>query len=344
MTDEGRALFTVIICTRNEEGFIGRCLDSVLANTYPHDRMDVIVCDGRSTDGTRAVVERLAAEHECVRLLDNPNRTAPYGFNLGIAEAKGEIVAILGAHAEVAPDWIERNVRALAEHPEADAVGGRMTTVGKGTVGTAIALALSSPFGVGNNSFRVGGKARAVDTVVFGAYRRETFEKFGGFDEELARNQDDEINYRINAGRGRLWFDPEIRTTYYARPSLGGLYRQYAQYGFWKPLVYRKCPGIFGWRQLVPPAFVLTLLGLFVAGWPWPLAWAGLGGVVGLYLIGGTAFAFRACARPGLRYVPVLLLVFLLIHVAYGLHFLLGAVRFLVLRRGAAGRHAALTR
>jgi len=344
MTDQPPPLFSVIICTRNEEGYIARCLDSLLAGTYPFDRLEVLVCDGRSTDATRSVVQQVAEERECVRLLDNPRRTAPFGFNLGIAEAKGDIVAILGAHAAVAPDWIEKNVAALEAHPEADGVGGRMTTVGQGIVGTAISLAVSSPFGVGNSSFRVGGRPGIVDTVVFGAYRRETFEKVGTFDEELARNQDDELNYRINLRGGKLWFDPEIRSTYYARTSLAKVYRQYAQYGFWKPLVYRKCPGVFGVRQLIPPAFVLSLVACSAAGFAWRPAWAAVAVMGALYVAGAVFFALRACVGHGLRHVFVVPVVYLLLHVGYGLHFLLGLVRLAARRRPPAGRHTSLTR
>lgn len=344
MTDRSPPLFSVVICTRNEADHIARCLDSLLNGTYPLDRLDILVCDGRSTDATRSIVQRIADESACVRLLDNPRRTAPFGFNLGIAAAKGDVVAILGAHAEVAPDWAAANVAALEAHPEADGVGGRMTTVAEGYVGRAIAAATASPFGVGNSSFRVGGRPGWADTVVFGAYRRETFEKVGTFDEELARNQDDEFNYRINSRGGKLWFDPAIRTTYYARTSLTNVYRQYAQYGLWKPLVYRKCPGVFGVRQLVPPLFVLSLVACSVAGLAWRPAWAVLGVIGALYGAGAVLFAVRACVGCGLRHVFLVPVVYVLVHVAYGLHFLLGLVRLAVCRRPPAGRHTSLTR
>ena len=344
MANDDRPRVSVIICTRNEEAHIGRCLDSLLANTYPPGRVEIVVCDGRSTDATRDVVAEYANRHTSVKLIDNPGRTAPKGFNLGIARARGEIIAILGAHSEVAPDWIERNVDALEEHPDAAGVGGRMTTVGQGYAAGAIARALSSPFGVGNSSFRVGTQARYTDTVVFGAYRRETFERYGTFDEELARNQDDELNYRIRSQGGRLWFDPAIRSTYCARQSFRHLHRQFAQYGFWKPLVYRKCPGVFAWRQLAPPAFVASLACGVILGLLWSPGWLVLGGILCAYMIATGASAIWLAARSGLRYLPALPPVFAIVHVAYGLHFLHGVAYFLVLRRSPGSRHARLTR
>jgi len=336
--------FTVIICTRNEERHISACLESLLANTYPIDRVQILVCDGRSTDATRDLVQQIADEHPCVGLVDNPGHTAPRGFNLGIDSATGDVVAILSAHATVAPDWIERCVLALQDHPEVAGVGGRMTTVAKGTWGPIIADALSCPFGVGYNRFRIGGSPGYADTIVFGAYRRETFKTYGVFDEELARNQDDEFNYRVRSRGGKLWFDPSIQSTYYARSSPAHLYRQYAQYGFWKPLVYRKCPGTFAWRQLAPPAFVASVAASIVLGVVWPPAWWALAVIGGLYVSAAALFSARIAARLRSSRALALPLAFLTIHLAYGAHFLSGFLYFCVLGQAPRARHAKLTR
>jgi len=336
--------FTVIVCTRNEEDRISACLDSLLASTYPLDRVQILVCDGRSTDATRSIVQRIADEYDCVRLLDNPGLTAPRGFNLGVESATGDVIAILSAHAEAAPDWIEQCIKALQEHPEVAGVGGEMATVGEGRGGAVIADALSCPFGVGYNRFRVGGKPGYADTVVFGAYRRDTFKTYGGFDEELARNQDDEFNYRLRSRGAKLWFDPRIRSTYCARSSLRLLYRQYAQYGFWKPLVYRKCPGTFAWRQLMPPAFVVSLAVASVLGFFWAPAWWALAAIGGLYVSAAAALSARIAMRLRSCSAVALPLAFLTIHLAYGAHFLSGFLYFRVLGLAPRARHAKLTR
>jgi len=343
-TESGRCLrvFSVVICTRNEEQHIGRCLDSLLDGTYPSELIQVIVCDGRSTDRTRAIVDQYAQAHCCIELLDNPGLTAPVGFNLGINASRGDYIAILGAHATVAPNWVERSVQALQSHPDASGVGGHMSTRGKGRWGNAIAQALSSRFGVGNCSFRVGTGAGWVDTIVFGAYRRETFRRFGVFDEELPRNQDDEFNYRINAKGGRLWFDPGIQTVYFSRSSPARLYLQYAQYGFWKPMVLRKCPGVFSWRQLAPPLLVLAVVISVLMGFIWPAAWL-ITALIALSYCAMSLAASVIVAGKRLSLVPLLLLLFPMIHVSYGLHFVLG-MSCLALHRKPSPRHSRLTR
>ncbi len=335
-------LFTVVICTRNEEQYIAQCLDSLLGGTYPLDCVQIIVCDGHSTDNTRVILEEYVRQNDCIEVMDNPGLSAPIGFNVGINAAQGDYVSILSAHSTVAVDWIERNVEVIAEHPMAVGVGGHMITEGEGCWGRAIAAAVSSRFGVGNSSFRVGASSGWVDTVVFGAYRRDAFERFGLFDEELTRNQDDEFNYRINAMGGKLWFDSSILTTYYSRSSPRQLYRQYAQYGYWKPLVLKKCPGVFGWRQLVPPCFVLTLASSLLLGLLWWPAFIIMALVLACYGLMAIAASILAAKR---RFHLALLLpiIFVIVHFAYGMHFLWGTA-CLILGQKPKARHSVLTR
>ena len=190
---------SVIVPCRNEVKYIAACLDSVLANDYPKERLEVLVVDGMSEDGTRAVVERYARTCPFIRLVDNPRRVTPAALNLGIASARGSAIMIMGAHAAYPSGYISELVTWL-RHSGADAVGGRcVTRPGRESVtGRAIAAAVSHPFGIGNSHFRTGAaEPRWVDTVPFGCYRRDVFERVGVFDEELVRNQDDEFNHRI---------------------------------------------------------------------------------------------------------------------------------------------------
>jgi len=218
---------SVIIPCREEQAHIGACLRSVLANDYPQDRIEILVVDGMSRDGTPAIVAEVAQEHATVKLLENPQRTVPAALNRGLREARGEIIMRMDAHALYPRDYISGLVAWLLSSG-ADNVGGVCVTVPANRTATAraIALALSHPFGVGDAQHRVGvQEARWVDTVPFGCYRRSSFDRVGGFDEELVRNQDVEFNHRLIRRGGRVLLVPGIKSYYYARGSLRQLAR-----------------------------------------------------------------------------------------------------------------------
>jgi GT2 family glycosyltransferase len=195
-----------------------------------------------------------------------------------------------------------------------------------GYFGEAVALATSSPFGVGGARFHYSQKEEWVDTVYLGAYPRRVFEQIGLFDEEMVRNQDDEFNYRLRARGGRILFSPHIRSHYTCRDKPRKLWLQYFQYGYWKVRVLQKHPRQMRWRQFVPPVFLVALLGavgLVVAGMLWPLML-----VAGSYLLANLAASLWTASRAGLRYLPVLPLTYAILHFAYGAGFLSGLVRF----------------
>lgn len=250
---------TVIMPVRDEGANISAALTSVLDQDYPGDRLQVLVVDGRSTDGTRDRVAAVAGSDPRVRLLDNPAGIVPAALNIGLAEATGEIIVRVDGHCALPADYLRACVGLLAA-TGADCVGGIIVTEGRTTVARAIAAAQSSPFGVGNAAFRTGrGGPGPVDTLAFGAYRREVFDRIGGFDEELVRNQDDEFNLRLTQSGGTIWLDPSLRSTYASRATLGGLWRQYFGYGLYKVRVaqiHRRLPT---WRSAIPGVFVLTL-------------------------------------------------------------------------------------
>ncbi|HLB82824.1 MAG TPA: glycosyltransferase family 2 protein [Gemmatimonadales bacterium] len=317
---------SVIVPCRNEEQHIGRCLESILASDYPHDRMELLVVDGMSTDRTRELVAWYAARHPVIRLLDNPRRIAPSGLNLGIQAARGEVILRMDAHVIYLPSYLPILVRALLERG-ADNVGGVLETLpGADTpVARAIALGLAHPLGVGNSYFRVGApEPRWVDTVAFGCFRREAFERAGLFDEELVRNQDDEFNFRLIRRGGRVLLMPTARAYYVARRSLRQLWRMYFQYGYFKPLVARKVGKVMTLRQLVPALFVTTLaMSGLAAVWWRPAALAGAA-VAAAYAAAVLVASARAAPRHGLRVAAALALVFPVLHVGYGVGFLLG--------------------
>ncbi len=300
---------SIVIACRNESGYIERTLRALLGGTTAD--IEVIVVDGASTDGSREIVRSFAETDARVVLLDNPARVTPVAFNIGVGAAHGEYISILGAHSIPAPDWIERSLSALAEQPEAVAVGGVLETVSDTAIGAVIAAVMSSRFGVGNARFRTGGRAGYVDTVVFGCYRRAAF-SHGLFDEELATNQDDEFNTRLLARGMRLYFDPSIRCRYYSRPTWRGMLRQYWRYGRYKMRVFRKAGRIGSLRQLAPALWVA-----FLAAAPW-LGRFGLA-VVAAYC--ATGLIASAVSRK-LLFLPVAAS----LHVAYGAGFWWGLV------------------
>lgn len=329
---------TVIMPIRNEAAYIARSLGAVLAQDYPPERMEVLVVDGMSDDGTREVISSLQVRHPrfAIRILDNPARIVPTALNLGLRHARGEIIIRVDGHCEIAPDYVRRCVEVLQE-TGADNVGGLQRSIGKTVIGRAIALATSFPFGVGNARFRYSSEPGWVDTVCLGAYRREVFARIGGFDEELVRNQDDEFNFRLTQAGGKIWLDPSIRSIYYSRASLRGLWRQYFQYGLYKVRVIQKRRGIPSWRHLVPAVFVLGLVGsLFLALVTRQPLWAL--GVAGPYA-GANAAASLWTARHDPRALPFLPLAFATLHLAYGLGFLWGLWRWRAYHKELMVRH-----
>lgn len=333
---------SVIIPCRNEKRHIREFLDSVLAQELdPGWEMEVLVADGMSDDGTRDELARCPG----VRVIDNPRRIVSTGLNAAIHVSTGEVVVRLDVHTTYAPDYIRRCIQALAE-TGSDNVGGPWVAEGRGPLGKAIAAAFQSPFCSG------GGKAHdpryegAVDTVYLGCWRRSAFERFGLFDPGLVRNQDDEFNFRLRRMGGRIWQSPRIRSCYVPRASLGALFRQYLQYGFWRVAVIRKHRALASWRHAGPAIFVVSML-LCVAAAALALAArrpamfsaavAALGAGLSTYFLACVAAAIP-CSRS-LDLSSALMLPFVMgtYHVAYGLGFLLGIFK----PRAARSRTAA---
>jgi glycosyltransferase involved in cell wall biosynthesis len=326
-------LVSVILPIRNEAHYIARSLGAVLAQDYPADRMEVLVADGMSTDGTREVVELMRSGSPRVQIIDNPRRIAPTALNAAIARARGEIIVRVDGHCEIERDYVRRCVEHL-RIDEVDGVGGPLQTIGESFVARGIAVAMSSTFGVGDSAFRtVSNKTMLADTVAFPAYTRNIVELVGLFDEELVRNQDDDYNYRLRKIGARVLLAADVRARYYSRSSIRSLWRQYFQYGYWKVRVMQKHPRQMRPRQFVPPLFVAALL-LSLAAAPFSfihgawLAWP-LGLAAGSYALANlTASASITARRRDWPLFWLLPIAFAILHVSYGLGFLLGLVKF----------------
>jgi succinoglycan biosynthesis protein ExoA len=315
-------LVSVIIPCYNEQATIRLLLDAIYQQTVSSADIEVVIADGRSTDQTRAEVARFQNERKdmVVKVIDNPRRNIPAALNSALDAACGTYVVRLDAHSVPAPDYIERCVEALTAG-QGENVGGvwEVRPLGSGLVQRAIAVAASHPFGVGDALYRYTTQAGYVDTVPFGSFRRDVFTRYGKFDESLLTNEDYEFNARLRQQGGRVWLDPRIRSTYFARGSFKTLAQQYWRYGFWKWRMLRRYPQTLRWRQALPPVFVLglvfgTLLGLF-----WQPAFALLAVALVMYGLVLAAGAWRAARQQGdLRLVVVVPLAIACMHLSWG--------------------------
>jgi len=316
---------SVILPARNEAGHIEATLAAILAGDYPADRFEVLVVDGASRDATRALALAVAARDTRVRVLDNPAGRTPVGLNIGLAEARGEVIVRIDGHALPATDYLRASVRALGRSG-AWAVGGRLVGRGDTAFGRAVAAATASPFGAGDARFRLGGEG-PVDTVYLGAWPRAVFARVGGFDEALARNQDYELCLRIRAAGGTVWLDPAIRSTTLVRGAPGALARQYFGYGRGRAATVKRHPGSLRWRQAVPALFV-GALGLGSVAAAWSRAARGFVALLGgCYAVASLIAAARVGRGMAARDAAWLPCVFWIVHVAWGLGFWAGAAQ-----------------
>jgi glycosyltransferase involved in cell wall biosynthesis len=338
---------SVIVPCRNERRYIEAFCAGVLRQSLPPGwSLQLVVADGDSDDGTRELLERAAAADARLRVIANPRRNVSTGLNAALAKADGEIIVRMDVHTEYAPDYVAQCIAALAE-TGADNVGGPWRAepdAGGGAMQQAVAAAFQSRSVAGGAMSRKLDHDGWVDTVYLGAWPRLTFERFGDFDEDLVRNQDDEHNLRIVKGGGRVWQSSCIRSVYRPRAALRQVFRQYLQYGYWKPFVMRKHGQAAAARHLVPAVFVggwvATALVALLGGPAWPLL-----GLVALYAAAVVALTVgvaseRRPAISALLRVPAVIAAY---HVSYGIGSLLGWWDALRHGRGRA-RFASLTR
>ena len=319
-------LVSVVIPMRNEEAWIERCLGTVQAQDYPWERVEILVADGMSTDGSRRMLAEMAESDPRIHVIDNPGLIVPTGLNLAIAAARGEIIARIDAHTVLESDYLRVGVELLLRSGAAN-VGGPMVCRGGGPVGDAIARAMHSRFGIGA-VFHFATSETECDTVYMGMWPRQVLERVGLFDPELVRNQDDELNYRIRKSGGRILVTPAMRSTYQNRESWKALIRQFFQYGEWKVRVLQKHPRQMSVRHFVPPAFQLGVLGAAALAPVWTGAgWIAAAAVASYAAVMAAVVAGSREAAGGSERAR-LWLALVLIHQCWAAGFLAGLVRF----------------
>jgi cellulose synthase/poly-beta-1,6-N-acetylglucosamine synthase-like glycosyltransferase len=334
---------SIIIPCLNEARHIEDCIESVLRQQAPEGGFEVIVADGLSDDGTRETLAELAHQDSRLRVVDNPGRIASTGLNAAIREARGSIIVRMDAHTEYSQDYVRNCVSAL-QSTGADNVGGAARTKAATYLQSAVSAAYHCPLVVGGARFHNVDYEGYVDTVAYGCWQRSAFERFGYFDEELIRNQDDELNLRIIRNGGKIWQSAKIKSWYRPRTSLRALFKQYAQYGYWKVRVIQKHHLPASWRHLVPGAFVLVLgvLGMLALFSPLAL-WAWLA-VFALYIMLSLAASLSSASRSAWKLLPVLPAVVGCYHFGYGYGFLRGILDFVFRSRGNNSSFGTLSR
>ena len=308
---------SVICPCFNEEAYIRGLLEFFIS-AKPVEK-ELILVDGGSRDKTKSIIREYQQNHRNIYLLDNPEKIVPYALNKAIPLCKADKIVRLDAHTKYAPDYFEKIIETF-EHVEADIVGGPTRTACKAPFQCAVAYAICTPFGVGNSQVHNVTYEGYSDSVTFGSWKKEIFTEVGMFDERLVRNQDDEFHYRAKSKGKKIYQNPAIKLWYYPRSNLKGLFKQYYQYGLFKPMVLKKVNSEIKLRHLIPSCFLLYFMSLPLAVisplWLIPLA---------LYLLLDVFFSLRA--KGGLKVKLAALLVYPALHVSYGAGFLRGFFR-----------------
>lgn len=329
---ENKPFISVIVPCRNEEKFIGRFLESLIHGDYPKEKMEILVVDGKSEDKTKEVVAEFNKKYAFIKILDNPKKITPTAMNIGIKNAKGDLITKTDAHSIYPKDYLSKCVRYIDEY-SADAVGGlaKASLSAATLTAKAITLTLSSIFGAGGG-FRIGADKPIWTDTAFGiCYRREVFKKIGFFNENLAGSQDFELNLRLKKAGGKILLAPDIEITYFPKTTLKEFFLHNIKDGVWAilPMKYGTPP--FKLRHFIPLFFVLGIFGpLFLSVWYRPFIYLTIG-VIGLYLLASLFFSVQiALKEKNHSLIPFLIAAFAVRHFGYGLGSLIGLIRLII--------------
>jgi succinoglycan biosynthesis protein ExoA len=315
------ASVAVVIPARDAGATVAIALRTALDQEPPVDEV-VVACEPGDTSTRDAVAPFVAADRR-VRLVDAPGGTTPVALNAGIAATTADVVVRLDAHAELPPGYVARAVETLRS-TGAGNVGGRQAPVADRGFARAVAAAMASPVGAGGAAYRTGSVGGPADTVYLGVFRRDALEAVGGYHAEMVRNQDAELNLRLNAAGYPVWFEPALSVAYHPRASVGALARQYHQYGRWRRVTASLHPGSLQPRQLAAPLLVTGLVVVVIlavaTGW-WVLPVVAVGSYLALLVVAGVR------AAPEARLALPTAVALGTMHLAWGLGFLSGPPR-----------------
>lgn len=329
---------SIIVPCYNEEKTIQHLLRAILSQTYPLDKMEVVISDGLSTDNTIEEIESFQKQHATLKITvtNNQLKTIPSGLNQAIRESRGDLIIRLDAHSMPIHEYVERCVSAH-QNKMGDNVGGvwEIRPSENTWVADSISYAAAHPLGVGDAMYRLNAKAGAVDTVPFGSFYKSLIDKIGAFDETLLANEDYEFNTRVRESGGIVYLDPSIRSVYLSRSTLKKLFIQYWRYGFWKLKMLLRYPKTLRWRQALPPVFVLSLIGLSVLSLWVQVAFNVLILQLFLYffILGVAGLRLAIGKKKGYLFFGIPLAIFTM-HFAWGAGFLFSGVSSLLYTNG----------
>jgi len=332
-TIDPKPFVSVIMPIRNEAAYIEKTVGDLFKQDYPPDHLEILLVDGMSTDGTRETLARMLQDHQevPVSVLDNPGQIVPIGLNIAIRHAQGEIIVRMDAHCEYPQDYVKRIVR-LREETGADNAGGVLVPIGSSYTQRAICRAFHVPFSAGGalKGYHAQDKILEVDAVHGGCWRRQRLLEAGLFDEDMVRNQDDELSFRLRKMGGRVVQSQSILVRFHVRDSFCKLFLQFAQYGYWKVQVVRRHPRQASIRHVAPPLLLLILAGLGVLA---PLGSMFLAGFVlfaGGYFSAATLGGLLEARRSQISLWLGIALATMLMHFGFGIGFLLGVLRLVL--------------
>jgi succinoglycan biosynthesis protein ExoA len=315
---------TIAMPAYNEEKYIEACIASVQAQDYPKDKIEILVADGRSTDKTREILERMTAADPRIKMIDNPLRLQAAGLGEMVKQASGDVIVRMDVHCEYAPDYVRKCVETL-ERTGADNVGGAQRAKSKTFFQRALCAALESPLGVGGAKYRTADAEGFVDTVFLGAFRRKVFETIGLWDPAAITNEDSELNQRILESGGQIYLSRDIVVHYFPRDSFKTLAKQYYKYGRGRARTLLKLGTFPTLRPALP--FLMVCGGAAMLSFPplWPLVPAAFA----TYALATGAEAVRVGRKLGPGAIPTVWAIFPTLHISHGLGFAAGLVQYL---------------
>ncbi len=320
-----KPLISVVIPCRNEVAYIEKTIESLLQQKNIPGEIEIIVVDGNSTDGTKEILEKILEVDHRLKIISNPNKITPAAMNLGIKEAKGNFIAIMGAHSEYDQNYLSECLNLFKKDPLIACTGGPIFSEGTTNFGKAAAIAMSHPIGVGNAKHRFPNYEGYAEGAGFPVFKKEVFEKIGMYDENLIRNQDDEFNLRLTKSGYKVYLSPKVKCKYYVRENPAKLFNQYFNYGYWRIATLKKHKMTVSFRQIVPALFFLVIVFLIVLSPFLPLNPFITSLILpAIYLFIISIFTFKIIIEKGINVGIRFPIAVLILHFSYAMGFLKG--------------------